>query len=178
VTVVPSIAVDGFSSCHLKRDGTLLCWGNQYYVPEFNDRRYRALSHGWAFCAQRLDGSVLCSSRSRGSSDDDYVVEGLPLFEQMRGGGPNHCGLVGGNLHCWNRSAKPTLVASDVVAFDVSEQYLCLINSAGVLSCPGTLSGTFPIAAAAGKFKQVQCVTTDCCALATDGTVGDVLGLL
>lgn len=125
------ITTSRYSSCGLRRDGTVACWGTgEYYlngpipngadrstpvpIPELHD--VIAISAGGLHvCALQDDGDVLCWGDNHDSQlgigtvgDGSPVpvrVRELPPATAIDGGGEHACAIVGqGRVFCWGEN--------------------------------------------------------------------------
>ena len=161
------LAVDaGFwSTCAIRTDGTLACWGWDEYgrgVPP-PAGTYKAVSAGKGMaCAIATDGTLACW--------DDYDGTWSPFtgtFTAVSASRDSTCAIrTDGTLACFSSvlSGQP---AGTFTAISAGDYYnACAIRTDGTLACWGSMA-TPP----AGTYTDVSAGAEFACAIATDGTL-------
>ena len=159
------LAGTGASTCGLRDDGALQCWGSEATVPS---GRFTKIGWGWHLCALDHSGRLVCTSDTQG--DDLAYLPKDPLVDFAEGA-LHGCGVKAsdGTLVCWNDPDQVPITPppGEFVSVVSGLRYSCALASNGAATCFGTSAPTPPdksFVALSSRFRTV-------CGLGDDGTV-------
>ena len=162
-----AIAVGDATSCGLRTDGRIACWGRPQAgtVPA---GRFSSVSVGLNHsCGVRTDGSVACWGENWIGQADSRQGR----FSAVAVGGAHSCGLrLDGTIACWGGSwlgqADPP--PGRFVALAAGDTHSCGLASAGAVVCWGgdSINQT---GAPLGRFDAIDAGRQHLCGLRADG---------
>lgn len=170
--IVPSVSVSpSDEACALLPNGTITCWGNDYYPAPVGT--FIALSAGSGYaCAVRTDGTLFCWG------GDTFGETSPPpgTFTSVRTGWDFACGIrTDGTLACWGNGAHGDTAppAGTFTSISLASQhggYDCGVRTDGTLACWGDRAkGETRLPE--GRFTYVTVGSGSCpCGIRTDGT--------
>ncbi len=173
-----SLSAGGYHTCALGADGTISCWGNDYYdqtiVP--TGLVAAAVSAGRNYtCALKADGTISCWGNN--DFDQTDIPGGLGPAMAVTTGDFHTCALgADGTVTCWGQdnNGQTTGVPDDLVATAVSLglHHTCALEAAGTVSCWGDeyFEQTW-VPDGLGPATAVSAGESHTCALGADGTV-------
>jgi alpha-tubulin suppressor-like RCC1 family protein len=161
-------------TCTLKNDGSIFCWGWNYFdqitSPKGNDF-IQIGTHYNNTCALKSNGSIICWGEN--GYGQSTPPEGNN-FIQVATGRLHTCALKSdGGLVCWGRNfygegTPPT--DNNFIQVSAGYDYACALKNNGSLICWGVnLSKTIP--PAGNNFSQVTAGSSHACALKNDGNI-------
>jgi hypothetical protein len=129
----------------VRTDGTVACWGNNYYgkaTPP--DGTFLQVSAGGDYsCGVTTDGTIVCWG---GDANRKHVPPPTGSFTQVSASDWHACGLdIDGRVACWgagwgSAAYMPTDRFQQVVAGRTSGSYVCGLRRDGTLACWGILA--------------------------------------
>jgi alpha-tubulin suppressor-like RCC1 family protein len=179
------IAVGGRHTCGLVGDGSMLCWGSNYYGElegaEAGAGFVQITGGGVHGCGLRDDGSLFCWGG--GDLDRGQVTgpnaDASTDFTQVVAGFTHTCALRNdGSATCWGEDAFGQVsgpndsVGQTFTQLTGGYDHTCALRSDGTLSCwgrdlYGEVSG--PNSDASTNFTQIAAGAHHTCALRSDG---------
>ncbi len=133
-----SLSAGAETTCGLKADGSVLCWGDaEYGQTNVPPGTYKQISSGVFFtCGVRTDGSVVCWG------SDFANVKKVPAgnYTQVSAGNGYACALNNsGSIVCWGRGAVVTSVPSGTFTqISVGSSFsACALSNGGSIVCWG-----------------------------------------
>jgi hypothetical protein len=186
VTIQPAISAGAMHTCALEANGTVVCWGDNYYGQSTptaltGDVVYTQVSAGQTnTCALRSDGAIACwgdnfnnQSTVPGSNDN---------FTQVSAGGFHSCGLtIDKTLVCWGalnevpidfHQVSDTPAGSDFTQVSAGYEHTCALKVGGSIVCWGNNgSGQAPALVNDAVYTQVTTGEMHTCGLKNDGTI-------
>jgi hypothetical protein len=159
-------------ACSLQTDGTIACWGNEYYPAPAGTFLSLSAGSGYA-CAVRTDNTVFCWG-------GDTFGETLPppgTFTSVSTGWDFACGLkTDGTIRCWGNGAHgdttpPAGTFTSISLASRNDGYDCGIRTDGTLACWGdNAQGETQLPG--GTFTSVNVGAGGCpCGIRPDGTI-------
>jgi hypothetical protein len=159
-------------ACALQTDGTITCWGNEYYPPPSGTFISLSTSSGYA-CSVRSDSTLFCWG-------GDTFGETLPppgAFTSVSTGWDFACGLkTDSTITCWGNGAHgdttpPAGTFQSISLASTTDGYDCGVRTDGTLACWGN-NGQGETQLPEGRFTSVNVGNGSCpCGVRTDGTV-------
>ncbi|WP_420637665.1 RCC1 domain-containing protein [Candidatus Poriferisocius sp.] len=138
-TAFTAISASLSSTCGLRSDGRLHCWGsNATGLPHGSSARYETVAVGHVhICAIRLDGTLDCWG-----SNDEGVVSQAPegQFVDVASGQWLSCGLRDDStVQCWGFQGSGAMIAPDeeFKSVDVEIDYACGLLADNSVTCWG-----------------------------------------
>jgi len=140
------VEIGGAGACASTPDG-VWCWGAAVSLPTDDDLRACAEARrdirpvdDWRIAVMVHPAACRHAVPRR--------IEGLPALTALSVGSSYACGTDSGrDLWCWGVSGGssghaygPMVVAHDIVAVDMNEDYCCVIDGEGAVSCWGRVS--------------------------------------
>jgi len=171
--IVPSVSVSpSDEACALQTDGTITCWGNEYYPAPTG--MFISLSAGSSYaCAVRTDNTLFCWG------GDTFGETSPPpgAFTSVSTGWDFACGLkTDGTIRCWGNGAHgdttpPVGTFKAISLASRNDGYDCGIRTNGTLACWGNKAqGETQLPG--GTFTSVNVGAGGCpCGVRTDGTI-------
>lgn len=170
--IVPSVSVSpSDEACALQTDGTITCWGNEYYPAPTGT--FIALSAGSGYaCAVRTDNTLFCWG------GDTFGETSPPpgTFTSVSTGWDFACGLkTDGTIKCWGNGANgdttpPAGTFKSISLASRNDGYDCGIRTDGTLACWGN-NARGETELTGGTFTSVNVGGGGCpCGVRTDGT--------
>ncbi len=136
------IAGSDESTCGLRDDGTLQCWGSRTKVPSGS---FRKIGYGWHLCGLDRKGRLACASTI--SVDDLSYLPKDPLSDFAEGFF-HGCGVKArdGALICWSIDAEHAMTppAGAFVEVVSGVDYSCARAGDGTVRCFGSEAPTAP----------------------------------
>lgn len=169
--LVPRIATREYTSCAIRADGRIACWGQDSGAARAPAGAFQQVSLGYGYgCGVRVDGTVACWPSGGG---DGEATPPSGTFREVAAGKRHTCGIRSdGSLACWGsdgngQSSPPRGSFRHVTS---GESHSCALRDDGRIACWGynnygiatAPSGTF-VALGAGEFHT--------CAVRTEGTL-------
>lgn len=154
LTDAVEVAVGDFHSCALRRDGTVVCWGNNSHGQLGIEAEQNTL--------EAMDPVGITDEKIRGYSRHATVVNGLSRVRHIAAGATHNCALLeDGTVRCWGDSSYGQLGNGDfsldacegwpcsrapvqvkgldnVVDLFLGERYTCALQENDELSCWGS----------------------------------------
>jgi hypothetical protein len=174
---ITALSAGSFSTCALRADGTVYCWGNNF---DF----HLGLWPG--------DSCTYGSGYGFGESPCILLPQRIPTerrFTELGAGYMGRCGLEGGTAYCWGRltgdPARAVRVASEhsFVAIDEGCEARCALTAEGRAYCWGrnrdgqlgdgtTVNQPEPVPVAGDlNFVQISTGIRHACAITSEGAV-------
>jgi alpha-tubulin suppressor-like RCC1 family protein len=162
---------DGNGSCAIRTEGTLACWGNDYYgEAEPPAGTFLAVGNGQSHrCAVRTDHTLACWGTNA-------VGEGSPpsgTFDDVSAGANFGCGVRSdGTLACWGNltGGQAAVPVGTFRAISATYMFACGLRTDGTLACWGDNS-VHQASPPAGVFTAVSAGVEHACALDASGEV-------
>ncbi|MDL1910257.1 hypothetical protein FBQ81_06120 [Chloroflexi bacterium CFX6] len=175
----PAVAAGGVHTCGLRADGTLHCWGWNYYgqtdVPAPNENWLQVSAGDFHTCGLKADGTLQCWG------EDDFWRTRVPApnanWAQVSAGGDHTCGLkADGTLRCWGRNnvGQTNVPAPNAnwVQVGAGDYHTCGLKADGTLQCWGeNYYGQTNVPAPNASWVQVSAGAAYTCGLRADGTL-------
>ena len=168
------ISADWHTTCGIKGDGRIVCWG--YMRNAVPAGIYRQVDIGNRFvCGVQADGSVVCSGYDR----DGQATPPAGKFQQVSAGSVHACGVkTDGRIACWGSNSaitdkyrgQATPPAGNFRQVSAGWFYTCGMKTDGQVVCWGwnPLGQATP---PSGAFQQVSAGVHHTCGLKTDGQI-------
>ena len=170
------------TTCAIKTDGTLTCWGNNDAGKASPPTgTFTQVTLGWySTCGLKTDGTVACWGETANNQNAGFPTG--QTFTQISSGEVHTCGIkTDGTLYCWggfNGFGETTPPSGTYTQVATGWNHACAIKTDGTLACWGagtTNTGTDPnrgqAIAPSGTFIQVSAGWYNTCGLKTDGSL-------
>lgn len=189
-----SVSVGGSFSCGLRTDGTIDCWGSDWWrqVTDVPAGAFTAVDAGdWHACGLRRDGRIVCwgyntsdtNRLQRDSRWSNRAPEGA--FASLSVGGDYACGLrANGTLECWGdddwthyrgvRGHRIDPPDGTYIAVSAGIGFACGIRTGGAIVCWGernSMLGVLEELPFSGEFSSVSAGWRFACGLRPTGEV-------
>lgn len=171
--IVPSVSVSpSDEACALQTNGTIICWGNEYYPAPTGTFISLSAGSGYA-CAVRTDSTLFCWGV------DTFGETSPPpgAFTSVSTGWDFACALkTDGTITCWGNGAHgdttpPAGTFQSISLASTTDGYDCGVKMDGTIACWGN-NAQDETQLPGGKFTSVDVGTGGCpCGVRTDGTV-------
>jgi hypothetical protein len=167
ITGYMSVTAGRFSSCALRTDGTIDCWGDDGWgrtsppSGTFVDVDNGSIHN----CALRTDGTIACWGSNFAGESSSPGGE----FIRVSSGVGESCGIrTDGTLACWGFGTEDRSGTFSEVS--VGAFHNCAIRSDGTLTCWG-FSDDGRTSPPGGTFTEVSAGRDHSCAIRSDGTL-------
>ena len=177
---VPQVIANDLSSCALRVNGAVTCWGyNSYNILTPPAHVFTQISGGYSnACGVTSSGEIKCWGQNAwGQGSPPPAPEGL-TYRAVGTGSADACGIRSdGSLACWGKPDGTTTLApaGSYTGLSVGQYHACAISTVGELACWGTeymgLLSQKPVAPDGRKFTQVATGAVHSCAVVDDGTI-------
>jgi VCBS repeat-containing protein len=171
--VAGSVDAGESHSCGVRTDGTLACWGWDFYgQADPPAGTFTSVSAGGTHsCGVKTNGKLTCW----GNDDDGQADPPSGTFTSVSAGQAHSCGVrTDGTLACWGRddfhqAEPPTGTFTSVSA---GQLHSCGVRTNGTLACWSSTNASHLISPLpTGTFRAVSAGRFHSCALRTDGTL-------
>jgi hypothetical protein len=171
--IVPSVSVSPSDEvCALLTDGTITCWGNEYYPAPTGTFISLNAGSGYA-CAVRSDRTLFCW----GGDTSGETLPPTGTFSSVSAGWDFACGLTtDGTIACWGNSTygdttPPVGTFKSISLASRTDGYDCGVRTDGTLACWGN-NAQGETQLPGGTFISVNVGGGGCpCGIRTDGTL-------
>ncbi len=165
------IIAGAFHTCGLKSDGSVTCWGDNFYGQStIPSGTFIQLSAGnLRTCGLKSDGSAVCWG---------FHTSGRPIpsgtFTQLSAGVFHTCGLKSdGSVTCWSSNDyaydQSTIPSGMFIQLSAGYMHTCGLKSDGSATCWG-LNDHGQSTAPGGTFTQISAGREHTCGLKSDGS--------
>ena len=166
-----AVSAGGSTSCGLKSDGTIACWGDNTHGPvRAPAGQFTTVSTGSRYsCAVRTDGTIECW----GANDDGQTDPPAGEFTTVSAGTAHSCGVrTNGTVECWgwNSRGQTDPPAGEFTTVSAGLRHSCGVRTDRTIECWGAnFNGQTD--APAGEFTTVSATQGYSCALRTNRTI-------
>ena len=166
-----AVSAGGSTSCGLKNDGTIACWGsNRNGEARAPAGEFITISTGTGHsCALRTDSTIACWGSNHYGETDPPAGK----FTTVSAGAAHSCGVrTDGAIECWgwndSRQSDPPL--GEFTTVSAGYWHTCGVRTNRTIECWGAnFNGQTD--ALAGEFTAVSATQQHSCGLHTNGTI-------
>lgn len=165
-----SLSNGGYHTCGLRSDGSVECWGDNYWnqAPAYVQGPFTQISSGFDFtCGLRADGSASCWGSNEYGQAPSYLAG---PYTSLSAGTTHACGVTSsGSLDCWGmmNGSPPAGTYLQVAA---GGYHTCALRTDATVTCWGD-DGHGQATPPSGSFAQISAHYTTSCGVRTDGTI-------
>ena len=172
-----TVSAGGHHACGLRANGTVICWGNNYFSQRIApEGPYSAISAGtFHTCGLRTDGTIECWGANTDHEENFAGQADAPggTFTAVTAGGEHSCGVrTDGTVKCWgnNDDQQSSPPRGTFSAVDAGIWHTCGLRTDGTIACWGN-NPSGQTNAPGGSFTAVRAGWGHSYGVRTDGTI-------